>query len=120
MARYAAGDLVLVPFPIPGRTSPPLSPAIVLLQWPLDIRATHCLLCLADVESTADPYEIGLVGEDLTAGEIPGQLYVRPTYLMTVSEGRIKAHVAQLTPEKLRELIECLVDALYEDIGEEA
>ncbi len=118
-SRYNAGDIVVVPFPVPGRNPASLSIAIILLSWPFGPRAYHYLLCFVDPESSSDPYQMRIGAADLIAGELNQDVFIRPTYVMTVSESRIENQLGRLSPGTLRCVIDELADALYEDLEEQ-
>jgi hypothetical protein len=116
--KYARGEVVLVPFPVPGKDPAAFRIALILLAWPWNERATHYLLCFVDTIPSTDPYAIPLGAAEFGA-EPQHEFYIRPTYLMTVSEARIEAQVGKLSPEKFRVVLDTLFDALYEEIESE-
>ena len=120
LPRYAAGDLVITRFTVPGRVPASLNVALVLVSWPWGSHSTHHLLCLIDTDPSTDPYAIPLDPADVITAVIPQRVFIRPTYLHTVGASSIRSRGGKVKPDKLQEAVDRLADTLYEDLEDGA
>lgn len=94
MGAFAAGAVVLVPFPFSDPSQSKLRPAIVLA----DAGRGDVVLCQVTSNAYADPLAIGISAADFSAGSLSQVSYVRPGKLFTASSSLVVRQVAELAP----------------------
>lgn len=105
MAQFVKGDVVVVPFPFSAYAGDKVRPAIVLAVCPFGVN-TDYLLCMISTQDAADPNIMPLDASDVVNGTLRAESFVRPTYLFTVAESRIRKKVGNLTAPKLTSVYE--------------
>lgn len=105
--------MVLVPFPYSGEEGFKGRPAIVLAA-PSYSRGTDYLLCLVTTQTPDDPHLTPLGNADLQSGKLTQGCYIRPGYVCTAAEGQIIRRLGRMKPERLRPIIQTLVNILAE------
>lgn len=111
MARFIVGDIVLVPFPFSGEMSFKHRPALILASWPY-AGGTDYLACLITTQPARDPFLMEVRRDETVGASLTQICYLRPTYLFAPDEQLIVRKLDHLKPEKLRQVIQTLVDVL--------
>ena len=81
MGAFAAGQVVLLPFPFSDLTRSKLRPALLLA----DAGRDDWIACQITSNPYADPHAILLAQEDFTAGGLQRASYARPGKLFTAN-----------------------------------
>jgi mRNA interferase MazF len=105
VAQFVKGDVVVVPFPFSAFAGDKVRPAIVLAACPFGTN-TDYVLCMISTQDAADPNIMPLDVSDVVNGRLNVESFVRPTYLFTVAEMRIRKKIGNLTPGKLASVYE--------------
>lgn len=104
-ARYAKGDVVVLPFPFSDLSSTKRRPALVVA--PLD--GVDLILCMITSQAVRDSYAIPLSLDDFTRGGLPKPSHIRPNRLFTADSSLIERSAGHLTSDKLTHVIDALV-----------
>ena len=108
MGVYAAGAVVIVPFPFSDLSQSKLRPAVVLAS----AGRGDWILCQITSNRYGDPTAIELTNGDFTQGALRLTSHARPAKLFTAHESLITAEVATLSPSATRTIREA-VTALF-------
>ena len=111
MARFAKGDVIVVPFPFSIASGDKPRPALVLASWPC-AGTTDYLVCMISSQNVNEPFIAPLNEDDFESGTLNRQSYIRPTYLWVVPEGRVIARVGTITMSKLVDIVATIKSAL--------
>ena len=104
MGLFARGDVVTVPFPYSGAPGEKLRPALVIATWSIG-RWEDCLVCMITSQLKGDPYAIPLKPLDITGGALRAVSYIRPVYLYTVGDSRIRRKIGELAAWRMATVI---------------
>lgn len=108
MGSFAAGSVVLVPFPFSDLSRSKLRPAVVLAEADRD----DLILC----QVTSNPYSDGaaeaLTSSDFLAGSLQRVSYARPGKLFTANTSLIVGDVGMLQDAARDRLIDAVVAIL--------
>lgn len=108
MGAFAAGAVVLVPFPFSDLSQTKLRPAVV----PADAGRGDFVLCQVTSNAYADPMAIGISAADYASGSLHHTSYARPGKLFTASDALVVRQVAQLTPAALDRTLDAVIRIL--------
>lgn len=108
MVAFAAGDVVLVPFPFSDLSQSKVRPAICLA----DAGRGDWVLCQITSSPYGDPSAIPMNTIDFAVGGLLIASYVRPGKLFTAHSGLFVRSVAELTPPAFTKIVSAVVAIL--------
>jgi len=101
VARFVAGDVVVVPFPFTDLASSKVRPAVVLATSTRD----DILLCQITSKDTGHPEAVAVKMSDFAgANKLPRDSYALPHRLVTANESCVRRKAGHLLDAKLREI----------------
>lgn len=106
MGRFVKGDVVVAPFPFTDLTGSKRRPALVVAV----LTGDDVILCQITSVARKDAYSIPLVAGDFTRGSLSQPSVIRPNRLFTADDGLILRSVGTVTPAKLQEVIDKVVE----------
>lgn len=108
MAGFIKGDVVVIPFPFSDLTQAKRRPALVITALDGD----DLILCQITSQSVKDNYAISLDDKDFETGSLKQSSNVRPNRLFTADNHIVLYKVGNLTAEKLKEIIERVIEII--------
>jgi mRNA interferase MazF len=105
MGAFAAGQVVLLPFPFSDLTRSKLRPALLLA----DAGRDDWIACQITSNPYADPHAILLAPEDLTAGGLQRSSYARLGKLFTANISLFAAAADLISQGRLDEVRNALI-----------
>ena len=103
MARFVAGDVVVVPFPFTDLASSKVRPALVLAASTRD----DILLCQITSKAGGHPEAVEIKTDDFVGSDrLPRDSYALPHRLVTANESCVRRTTGRLQDAKLREIRE--------------
>ena len=105
MGAFAAGQVVLLPFPFSDLTRSKLRPALLLA----DAGRDDWIACQITSNPYADPHAILLAPEDFTSGGLQRASYARPGKLFTASTSLFAAAAGLISQGRLDEVRNALI-----------
>ena len=105
MGAFAAGQVVLLPFPFPDLTRSKLRPALLLA----DAGRDDWIACQITGNPYADPNAILLDQSDFTSGGLQRASYARPGKLFTANISLFAAAAGSVAQARLDEVRNALV-----------
>jgi len=101
VARFVAGDVVVVPFPFTDLASTKVRPAVVLATSTRD----DILLCQITSKGTGHPEAVEVKMSDFAgADQLPRDSFALPHRLVTANESCVRRKAGHLQDAKLREI----------------
>ena len=100
MAKYAVGDVLVLPFPYSDGSGVKRRPALVVAELPY-FGGMDYLVCLITSRNTGDPHSLTLLPSELIGGKLALTSYLRPLYLFAADETLVVRKIGTLPPEKL-------------------
>ena len=101
MARFVAGDVVVVPFPFTDLASSKVRPAVVLATSTRD----DILLCQITSKDTGHPEAVAIkMGDFAGADQLPRDSFALPHRLVTANESCVRRKAGRLQDAKLHEI----------------
>jgi mRNA interferase MazF len=97
MGAFAAGQVIVVPFPFSDLSAQKHRPALILA----DAGRGDWILCQITSNPFADPEAIELTDGAFSRGSLQRTSYARPGKLFTANDSLFAAHVGALHDEKL-------------------
>jgi len=108
LERFVKGDVVVVPFPFSDLTNAKRRPALVVAE----LKGDDLILCQITSQQIKDEYAIPLSDEDFQFGNLRKRSNIRPNRIFTADKGIILYRIGRLKEEKLREVIEKIIQIL--------
>jgi mRNA interferase MazF len=108
MGVFAAGAVVLIPFPYSDLSRAKLRPAVVLA----DAGRGDVVLCQLTSNAYADPTAVELTRIDFTAGALRHTSYARPAKLFTLSASLAVRRVGVLGSASRDRIVDAVIDLL--------
>ena len=108
MARFVKGDIVVVPFPFSDLSHAKRRPALVVAE----LEGDDIILCQITSQKLYDKYSIVLSDTDFESGGLRRKSHIRPNRLFTADTRLILYRAGHLKPEKLKEVIERIIEIL--------
>ena len=105
MATFVKGDVVIVPFPFSDLSQAKRRPALVVAN----LTGDDLILCQITSQATSDTYAKVLANTDFSNGGLNRESNIRPNRLFTADTGIILYQAGQLKPEKLKEVIDQII-----------
>jgi mRNA interferase MazF len=103
VARFVAGDVVVLPFPFTDLTSSKVRPALVLAASTRD----DILLCQITSKAGGHPEAVEIKTDDFVGSDrLPRDSYALPHRLVTANESCVRRTAGRLQDAKLREIRE--------------
>ncbi len=110
MARFVKGDVVIVPFPFSDLSQAKRRPALVLAK----LTGDDLILCQITSQATLDNYAVAITNEDFYHGGLNRNSNIRPNRLFTADKGIILYKAGQLKAEKLKKVVDKIIDILLQ------
>ena len=108
MAKLVKGDVVVVPFPFSDLSQAKRRPALVVSK----LEGDDVILCQITSQSIKDNYAIPLDDKDFETGSLKQPSNIRPNRIFTADSHIVLYKVGNLTKEKLKEIIEKVVEII--------
>jgi mRNA interferase MazF len=108
VAKFVKGDVVVVPFPFSDLTQAKRRPALVISK----LEGDDLILCQITSQAIKDNYAISLDDQDFEAGSLKQISNVRPNRIFTADSHIVLYKVGNLKIEKLKEIIEKVVEII--------
>lgn len=108
MGVFAAGAVVLIPFPYSDLSRAKLRPAVVLA----DAGRGDVVLCQVTSNAYADASAVELTGIDFTEGALRHTSYARPAKLFTASATLAIRRIGVLGSASRNRIVDAVVDLL--------
>lgn len=108
MAKFVKGDVVVVPFPFSDLTQAKKRPALAISA----LEGDDLILCQITSRMLKDKYSLLLKDEDFEEGSLKQVSNIRPNRIFTADKHIILYKIGKIKQEKLRELIEKLVEII--------
>lgn len=108
MAKFVKGDVVVVPFPFSDLTQAKKRPALVISA----LEGDDLILCQITSRMLKDKYSLSLKDEDFEEGSLKQVSNIRPNRIFTADEHIILYKIGKIKQEKLRKLIEKLIEII--------
>lgn len=108
MATFVKGDVVIVPFPFSDLSQAKRRPALVVAE----LTGDDLILCQITSQAKSDNYAVAITNTDFTSGSLNKNSNVRPNRLFTADKGIILYKAGQLKAEKLKEVVDKIIDIL--------
>jgi mRNA interferase MazF len=108
MGVFAAGAVVLIPFPYSDLSQAKMRPAVVLA----DAGRGDVVLCQVTSNAYADPSAVELTGIDFIQGALRHTSYARPAKLFTVSASLAVRRIGVLGSASRDRIVDAVVDLL--------
>jgi hypothetical protein len=107
------GDVIWYVFPSSKEGGQPKRrPCLVLASWDYGHTSDY-LICMVSTKNV-DPYKVAIGKDDILTGKLPCDCFLRPRYLVTVSESSLDLKQAcQLSEEVVDKALDAIVDMLY-------
>lgn len=105
MGAFAAGQVVLLPFPFSDLTRSKLRPALLLA----DAGRDDWIACQITSNPYADPHAILLASEDFTSGGLQRASYARPGKLFTANTSLFATVAGLISHGRLDEVRNALI-----------
>ena len=109
MAKFIAGDVVVVPFPFSDLSQSKRRPALVLAE----LTGDDLILCQITSKSITDRYAIEIDTEDFISGSLSQISNIRPNRLFTADRSIVVYKVGEISAEKLQMAINGVVNILH-------
>ena len=108
MVTPTKGAIVLIRFPFSDLSQVKLRPAVALAH----AGRGDWILCQITSNPYGDPSAIAITDADLDVGALRVDSFARPGKLFTASNSLIVAHVGQLKPDVLNQILDKLTEIL--------
>lgn len=108
MGVFAAGTVVLIPFPYSDLSQVKVRPAVVLA----DAGRGDVVLCQVTSNAYADASAVELTGIDFSEGALRHTSYARPAKLFTVSASLAVRRIGVLGSASRNRIVDAVVDLL--------
>jgi mRNA interferase MazF len=108
VAIFVKGDVVVLPFPFSDLSQAKRRPALVVAT----LTGNDLILCQITSQTVTDSYAIAVVNADFTTGGLNQNSNVRPNRLFTADRGIILYKAGELKADKLKEVINKIIDIL--------
>jgi mRNA interferase MazF len=105
MGAFAAGQVILLPFPFSDLTRSKLRPALLLAEAGRD----DWIACQITSNPYADPHAIVLAPEDFTSGGLQRTSFARPGKLFTANVSLFAAAAGLIAQGRLDEVRNALI-----------
>jgi mRNA interferase MazF len=105
MGAFAAGQVILLPFPFSDLTRSKLRPALLLA----DAGRDDWIACQITSNPYADPHAIVLAPEDFISGSLQRASFARPGKLFTANISLFAATAGLLAQDRLDEVRNALI-----------
>lgn len=106
MGRFVTGEVVVTPFPFTDLAGAKRRPALVVAE----LAGDDVILCQITSVARRDAYSIPLIASDFARGGLPQPSTIRPNRLFTADDGLILRSAGAVTPAKLQEVIDKIVE----------
>ena len=108
MATFVKGNVVIVPFPFSDLSRAKRRPALVVAK----LTGDDLILCQITSQAKSDNYAVAIINADFTSGSLNKNSNVRPNQLFTADKGIILYKAGQLKAEKLKEVVDKIINIL--------
>ncbi len=111
MAKFAVGDIILMPFPFSDGSGVKRRPALVLGELPY-FGGMDYLVCLITTQDVGDPHAMELLPSDIIGGLLTQKSYLRPLYLFAPAEFTLIRKIGTLAPAMLQRVRKAIVSVV--------
>ncbi len=111
MVAFAAGQIIVVPFPFSDLSAQKYRPALILA----DAGREDWVLCQITSNPFSDPHAIELNQDAFSSGSLQRISYARPGKLFTASSSLFTAPAGVLQPAILQQVLDAVVAMLRAD-----
>ena len=108
MEKFVKGDIVVVPFPFSDLTQAKRRPALVIAV----LEGDDLILCQITSQFVKDTYAILIKDNDFMVGSLKQLSNLRPNRIFTADSHIVLYKIGNLKPEKIREVIEKIIEIL--------
>jgi mRNA interferase MazF len=108
VGQFVKGDIVVIPFPFSSTAGAKYRPALVLAALHYGQYADY-IVCAITTKGQDDPHKLDITDNDLKSGALYRESSIRPTYITTTSETRIRSRIGTLNSGKIEEAVRVLV-----------
>ena len=108
MATFVKGDVVVVPFPFSDLSQAKRRPALIVAK----LRGDDLILCQITSQAIKDSYAVAVTNDDFITGGLNQKSNIRPNRLFTAAQSIILYKAGQLKADKLKEVIDKIIDIL--------
>lgn len=110
MARFIKGEVVVIPFPFSDLTQAKRRPALILTE----LEGDDLILCQITSQPIKDKYAIPTNDNDFETGGLKKPSNIRPNRIFTADAHFVLYRTGKLKTEKLREVIERVIEIIRE------
>jgi mRNA interferase MazF len=111
VARFIAGDVVVLPFPFTDLQSNKVRPALVVAAF----TRGDILLCQLTSQASGHPVMVPIGGEDFMQGSLPAASQALPHRLVTAHDSCVRRHAGRITLTKLAEVRHAILKLILTD-----
>jgi mRNA interferase MazF len=111
MAKFVAGDVVVVPFPFSDLSESKRRPALVLAV----LAGNDLILCQITSQNVRDSYSVEISDLDFVSGGLSKTSNIRPNRLFTADRSIVMYKAGELSVEKLQLAIKKLITIIGGD-----
>ncbi|MEQ8714358.1 MAG: type II toxin-antitoxin system PemK/MazF family toxin [Cyclobacteriaceae bacterium] len=108
MARFVAGELVVVPFPFSDLSNSKRRPALVLAS----LTGNDVILCQITSQMIKDNYAVSVDSADLSEGELKVSSNIRPNRIFTADSGIILYKLGVVSATKMNDVRRAVIEIL--------
>ena len=108
MATFVKGDVVIVPFPFSDLSQAKRRPALVVAN----LKGDDLILCQITSQTVSDDYAVAITNIDFSSGGLNRNSNVRPNRVFTADQGIILYKAGQLNIDKIKDVIDKIIDIL--------
>ncbi len=108
MARFVAGDVVVVPFPFSDFSQVQRRPALIVAT----MQGDDLILCQITSQARRDSHALSLTSEDFSSGKLKQDSFLRPNKVFTLDQNEVLYGVGRIHAEKLERVITTIIALL--------
>jgi len=102
------GDVVVLPFPFDDQSQAKRRPALVVAAPP----GLSPVMTQITSQSVSDPHAVSLTASDFASGNLQKDSFVRTNILVTINPAKVLYRVGTVTPGKMQEMTDRLIQLL--------
>jgi mRNA-degrading endonuclease toxin of MazEF toxin-antitoxin module len=108
---YTRGDVVWVGVEKFAEGGSKDRPVVILSGWPCNGSFDY-LVCICSSSKITDPYYTRLTASDFETGGLPGEGFIRPSYLTVVAQNDVRRIAGRLSGDNIAEVMATLSKVL--------
>jgi mRNA interferase MazF len=106
---FQPGDVVVAEFVFTDMSYTKKRPALVVASFPGD---DYLVCCITSVVRAHDPFKVPLGKSDLIGGNLMVDSHIRPSLLMTITEGLIHRKIGSLPDNIMKQVRETIANII--------